>query len=329
MAKVFKHPGEINSLAVWPKMPFFVASATDSNAVFLWDLRNHDEEKRSHYSLPEPPDLVLAGAGDLIDFAVSFFNDGPLVCAGSKDATVYVWNFASYQQRSAGGGGWRSDDSAESPLMSKISRNLCNYLNDPVNTMVEPALRLKGHTGAVEDVKFSPTMADLLVSVGVDRRLNFWNSNESLKPICSVEDAHAHDINSVDWSPLDKHLVATASHDCSVKIWDTRTYACVERIPTVGPVHSVKFSPTQPGVLAYNAKHLVVRDLPKQRDVLLHKGHESRVTDFDWSAHDKMTLCSISDEAEFGEDSEIAGGAIQIFRPLGLLWDDRASIDFY
>ena len=33
-----------------------------------------------------------------------------------------------------------------------------------------------------------------------------------------------------------------------------------------------------------------------------------------------MTICSISDESEFGDDSEIGGGAIQVLRPLDLLW---------
>ncbi len=119
-----------------------------------------------------------------MDFAISFFNEGPLICGGSKDSHVYVWSFENYMQRN-GGAEWQPlcEEDEHPPTISKINRNLSNYLNDPVRSVLEPVHRLSGHEGAVEDAKFHPNMHELLVSVGVDRCVNFWNTSDSNKPI--------------------------------------------------------------------------------------------------------------------------------------------------
>ena len=88
----------------------------------------------------------------MVDFAISFFNDGPLLCAGSKDSNLYGWNFEDYMHRS-GRAEMKApepeeDTSSPSPI-HKINRNLSNYLNDPVRSVLDPIHTLTGHKGAV------------------------------------------------------------------------------------------------------------------------------------------------------------------------------------
>ena len=64
----------------------------------------------------------------------------------------------------------------------------------------------------------------------------------------------------MDWSTLNKNHIATASHDKTVKIWDTRTYACLDTVELDSPINFVKFAPNDPGVIALDCSHLVIRN---------------------------------------------------------------------
>jgi WD40 repeat protein len=77
-------------------------------------------------------------------------------------------------------------------------------------------MQLKGHKLSVEDAKFKPGEKDILCSVGVDRRVLFWDLRTGFSPVSEITDAHSSDINTVDWSCIDLNLVATGSNDTKV-----------------------------------------------------------------------------------------------------------------
>ena len=41
----------------------------------------------------------------------------------------------------------------------------------------------------------------------------------SFQMIAQTRDAHKEDVNSIDWNPKHPDLLASASDDCSVKLW--------------------------------------------------------------------------------------------------------------
>ena len=50
------------------------------------------------------------------------------------------------------------EEDASPPSLNKINRNLSNYLNDPIRSVLDPIHKLIGHEGAVEDAKFHPNL---------------------------------------------------------------------------------------------------------------------------------------------------------------------------
>jgi WD40 repeat protein/serine/threonine protein kinase len=99
---------------------------------------------------------------------------------------------------------------------------------------------LRGHTGAVNSVAWSPDRRHL-ASGSDDHTVRIWDTVEA-KPI-SVLRGHSLQVNSVAWSPDGRYL-ASASNDETVRIWD---WAAEEVVHTLTEhkqkVHSVTWSP--------------------------------------------------------------------------------------
>jgi COMPASS component SWD3 len=76
------------------------------------------------------------------------------------------------------------------------------------------ALDLKGHTGAVYAVRYSPS-GRLLASGSFDHTIRLWSRGEEMA--CLRE--HSHNVSDVCWSPDSLHLFS-GSFDHTVRLWD-------------------------------------------------------------------------------------------------------------
>ncbi len=87
-------------------------------------------------------------------------------------------------------------------------------------TTFELKYLLKGHSNSVFTLQYSHT-AQFLISAGRDAHLRRWNVQEQYAPMEAIP-AHLYAINHIVFSPNNK-LLATASMDKSIKIWDAHT----------------------------------------------------------------------------------------------------------
>jgi WD40 repeat protein/serine/threonine protein kinase len=137
-------------------------------------------------------------------WSVAFSPDGHRVASGSSDQTVKIWDVASGQE----------------------------------------ALTLRDHVAAVRSVVFNPD-GHRLFSCAADGTVRVWDATplgHQDEEDCVTLRGHSDEVKSVAFHPLDPAVVASASVDGTIKLWNTRTGNTLRTIPA-GGVMSLAFSP--------------------------------------------------------------------------------------
>lgn len=99
---------------------------------------------------------------------------------------------------------------------------------------------LKGHSGLVECVSFSPN-GKTIGSGSLDNQVRLWDANRGITTF--VLNGHSDRVNTIVFSP-DGRLLASGSRDKTVRLWDTTKGTMqVELNGHSGPVNTIRFSP--------------------------------------------------------------------------------------
>ena len=97
--KVIIHPGEINSLRVWPKNRRILATHSDSKKVYLWDIVAQKTVKDKFKMPANTPDLILEGHEEVADYALAWSPVAPILASGGKDKKILLWDIAAFLQQ--------------------------------------------------------------------------------------------------------------------------------------------------------------------------------------------------------------------------------------
>ncbi len=154
-------------------------------------------------------------------------------------------------------------------------------------------LTLKGHSGGVRDVAFSPD-GQRLASGSNDKTLKIWDSATG-KELFALK-GHAGVVTSVAFSP-DGQRLASASVDQTLKIWDSATGKELSTLNGhAGWVWSVAFSPDGQRLASASSDQTVkIWDSATGQELIVLKGHAGRVTSVAFSP-DSQRLASGSDD---------------------------------
>jgi WD40 repeat protein/serine/threonine protein kinase len=240
--KLKGHARSVESVAFSPNGRL-LASASWDQTIKVWDMASGQElrELKGHtgrvWSVAFSPDgSQLASASDdrikvwdaasgnvlhtlMGVMSVAFSPDGRRLASASADGTIKVWDAASGQELLKWHTGLvRSVAFSLGGSLASVSADGTIKVWD--TTSGQELLKLKGHTGGVFSVAFSPD-GSRLASAGGDGTIKLWDaaSGQELRTL----KGHASVVMSVAFSPGGR-LLASASWDQTVHVFDARPW---------------------------------------------------------------------------------------------------------
>jgi len=113
-------------------------------------------------------------------------------------------------------------------MMSPASISLQDtHAHHSNNNNNKPIFSFSGHSCEGFAVDWSPVAGTARLATGdCSGRIHIWNASDSSAANWTVDNTaysgHTGSVEDLQWSPSEQTVFASASADCSVKIWDTR-----------------------------------------------------------------------------------------------------------
>jgi len=289
------HNGEANRARHLPQNPNIIATKTKHATVNVFD--------RTKYPSKPPkgaqcaPTLVLTGhEKEGYGLEWNRCKEGHLL-SSADDGLICVWDITQIKAKAVG-----ATDSTRHKHKKEMA----------------PLLRLKQHEGRVEDIDWHRrgSAGEVLASVGNDGAIMLWDLRSSEgggRPTALKKDAHKGEVNCVQFSPFNEHLLLTGGSDHNVALWDRRNIQnkLHQMEAHSEQIYQVQWSPHSEVHLASSSsdRRVMIWDLSQigheqtsddaedgpPELVFVHGGHTDKVTDFSWNPNDPWVMASVAD----------------------------------
>ncbi|KIK80805.1 hypothetical protein PAXRUDRAFT_833333 [Paxillus rubicundulus Ve08.2h10] len=237
-----------------------IASAGEDESISIWDL----EERRT---VGEP----LQGHSNSVR-SIDVSPDGHYLASGSWDDTVKLWDLDS---GSVVEDLVKCDSGTFVVKFSRDGSKLATGFGDGFiriwkwnwDTREEVGKPIKAHDGAVRSMLWAGKGVDEVLILGTDDgMIRRWNAGKG-EAVGGPFHAHSETIHGLALSKDDK-IVASASLDYTVKLWDATTWEQLATFTHNGQVFGVTFSPDDKHMASACADHLVyLWDVPRFDDL--------------------------------------------------------------
>uniref|UniRef100_A0A0A9DQV6 Nfc104 n=1 Tax=Arundo donax TaxID=35708 RepID=A0A0A9DQV6_ARUDO len=170
----------------------------------------------------------------------------------------------------------------------------------------------EAHEDLVEDVAWHVKDENIFGSVGDDCKLMMWDLRTN-KPQQSIA-AHQKEVNSLSFNPFNEWILATASGDATIKLFDSRKLS--RSLHTFdsheGEVFQVEWNPNVATILASSAadKRVIIWDVNRVGDeqseedandgppelLFVHGGHTAKISELSWNPSEKWVVASVAED---------------------------------
>jgi ribosome assembly protein RRB1 len=183
-----------------PQNSSIVATWSSTKAVTVWNISNELKELSTHKkenTKPQKPIFICNQHQDE-GFAMNWSNlrEG-LFATGDRAKKILLW----YPRESK----WQVDKNA-----------------------------LEGHSGSVEDVKWSPNEEHILASASADGTIRIWDARK--KGSVLTFKASKVDVNCISWNPKATQFIVSGDDSGVLRIWDMRAVTKSTNLGAVEPV---------------------------------------------------------------------------------------------
>jgi WD40 repeat protein/ABC-type dipeptide/oligopeptide/nickel transport system ATPase component len=225
-----------------------IATANSDRTIVLWNLNGEKLKTiKGHDSK----------VGEVID--VKFSPTDPLIASASYDGTVKLWDLDGKCLKTFNGKAGK----VRSVSFSHDGKIIASAHNDGTIKLWNLAEKedreprtLKGHTAYATDVSFSPD-GKIIASAGKDKIIKLWNlEGQELKTLAG----HTGAVNRISFKEQDSNMLASASTDGTIRIWDLTNGREIKTLKRKGvgyPFWNVRFSPDGKKVVSVSDDALV------------------------------------------------------------------------
>lgn len=243
-SRFIKHDGCVNRLRVMPQKPNILASWSDKPAVNIWDisqdLRCLENPQRTPTTRPLTTFRGHPEEGYALDW--SPVSEGRLL-TGDCSKFIYLWNPQA--------GSWTVDKSpftahtgsvedvqwspSEDNVFASCSVDQTIRIWD-IRKKNQSALCVKAHDSDVNVISWNKIASHALLSGADDGSIKAWDLRkfDPESPTAAFT-WHRQAITSVAWSPFEGPVLAAASADNQISIWDLSLEADKEEDARIAP----------------------------------------------------------------------------------------------
>ncbi|POS88097.1 hypothetical protein EPUL_000603 [Erysiphe pulchra] len=171
------------------------------------------------------------------------------------------------------------------------------------------------HTSVVNDVQYQPDHASIIGTVSDDLTLQILDTRiKAAGSVLSNKEGHTDAINALAFNHTSEYLLATASHDKTIGLWDMRNLSSkVHSLEGhIDAVTSLSWHPTEPAILGSGSydRRIIFWDLSRIGEeqlpddcedgppelLFMHGGHTNHLSDFSWNLNEPWLVCSAAED---------------------------------